>query len=74
MLMSSEEILHLLDETPGARVEGSPPQILFNKKDFIIPPDDLFETRAAGQLSYQVLADMCQGTLCRFIADFHEDI
>lgn len=67
--MSVDDLAALLSETAGVKLEESPSFILFNKKDFAFPPPDLFETRAAGQLSYQVLADMCQGryfTLSKF--------
>lgn len=73
LLMSPDEVELLLHETNGvkidllesttigSRLEGA--SCLFNKKDFSLPPEDLFEARAAGKLSYKVLADMCQGKL-----------
>ena len=59
--MSPDDVTDLISETPGTLLEDSPSVILFNKKDFTLPPEDLLETRAAGELSFQALADMCQG-------------
>lgn len=60
MLLSQAEVRELIAESSGITIDTDDVTISFNKKDLSFPPDDIFNTRAAGKLSTRALIDVCQ--------------
>ena len=60
MLLSQSEVRQLIAESGGMSIDADDATISFNKKELAFPPDDIFNTRAAGKLSTQALIDVCQ--------------
>lgn len=60
MLLSQAEVRELIAESSGITIDTDDVTISFNKKELSFPPDDIFNTRAAGKLSTRALIDVCQ--------------
>ena len=64
MLLSQAEVRELIAESSGITIDSDDVTISFNKKELSFPPDDIFNTRAAGKLSTRALIDVCQ---CKYL-------